>query len=71
MAASAVSNARLFEETQRRLAELEALYENGLAVGRLLKPREIGERIIETFARHLSWHHVTIRLKHMKVMNWN
>jgi len=63
MAASAVSNARLFEETQRRLAELEALYENGLAVGRLLEPWEIGERIIETFTRHLSWHHVTIRLK--------
>ncbi|HSK66159.1 MAG TPA: PAS domain S-box protein, partial [Anaerolineales bacterium] len=62
MAASAVSNARLFEETQRRLSELEALYENGLAVGQLLEPRQIGERIIETFARHLSWHHVAIRL---------
>ncbi|MGZ9223950.1 MAG: PAS domain S-box protein, partial [Anaerolineales bacterium] len=47
----------------RHLAELEALYENGLAVGRLLKPREIGDRIIETFAHHLSWHHVAIRLK--------
>ena len=63
MAASAVSNARLFEETQHRLAELEALYENGLAVGRLLEPRQIGERIIETFARYLRWHHVTIRLQ--------
>ena len=63
MAASAVSNARLFEETQRRLAELEALYENGLAVGRLLQPREIGDRIISTFARYLPWHHVTIRLR--------
>ncbi|HEY3476699.1 MAG TPA: PAS domain S-box protein [Anaerolineales bacterium] len=63
MTASAVSNARLFEETQRRLAELEALYENGLAVGRLLKPSEIGERIISTFARYLPWHHVTIRLR--------
>jgi PAS domain S-box-containing protein len=63
MGASAVSNARLFEETQRRLAELEALYENSLAVGRLLDPRRIGERIIETFARYLRWHHVTIRLR--------
>ena len=63
MAASAVSNARLFQETQRRLDELEALYENSLAVGRLLEPRKIGERIIATFARYLSWHHVTIRLK--------
>ncbi|MGE5641384.1 MAG: PAS domain S-box protein, partial [Byssovorax cruenta] len=62
MAASAVSNARLFEEAQQRLSELEALYENGLAVGQLRESREIGERLIETFARYLSWHHVTIRL---------
>ena len=63
MAASAVSNARLFEETQRRLTELEALYENGLAVGRLLTANEIGNRMINTFADYLRWHHVTIRLK--------
>jgi len=62
MAASAVSKARLFEEARRRLDQLEALYENGLAVGRLLEPQAIGERIIQTFARYLSWHHVTIRL---------
>lgn len=63
MAASAVSNARLFAETQRRLSELEALYENGLAVGRLLKPNQIGNRLINTFSRYLPWHHVTIRLR--------
>ena len=62
MAASAVSKARLFEEAQQRLAELAAVYENGLAVGRLLEPQAIGERIIQTFAQYLSWHHVTIRL---------
>jgi PAS domain S-box-containing protein len=50
-------------ELRRHLAELEALYENGLAVGRLLKPGEIGNRVIETFARYLSWHHVAIRLR--------
>jgi PAS domain S-box-containing protein len=54
---------RIEMETRRHLAELEALYENGLAVGRLLEPGEIGDRIIETFARYLSWHHVAIRLK--------
>jgi PAS domain S-box-containing protein len=62
MAASAVSNARLLDETQRRLSEFEALYENGLAVSQFLEPRQIGEHIIETFSRHLSWHHVAIRL---------
>ncbi len=51
------------EETLRHLIELEALYENGLAVGQLLTPREIGDRIISTVARYLSWHHVTIRLR--------
>ena len=50
-------------ETVRHLAEMQALYENGLAIGRLLKPSEIGQQVIETFARHLSWHHVAIRLK--------
>ncbi|HKJ38437.1 MAG TPA: PAS domain S-box protein [Anaerolineales bacterium] len=50
------------DEVERHLAEMQALYENGLAVGRLLQPREIGERIIETFSNHLSWHHVAIRL---------
>ena len=49
-------------ETRRHIAELEAVYENGLSVGRLLKPHEIGNRVIETFARYLPWHHVTIRL---------
>lgn len=49
-------------EIQRHLAELEALYENGLAIGHLLEPRDIGNQIIQTFARYLSWHHVTIRL---------
>ena len=50
-------------ETLRHLAELQALYENGLAVGRLLSPHEIGERVIQTFTQYLSWHHVTIRLR--------
>ncbi len=54
-------------ETRRHLAELEALYENGLAVSQLLEPRQIGERIIRTFAQHLSWHHVVIRLKHSEM----
>jgi PAS domain S-box-containing protein len=50
-------------ETFRHLAELEALYENGLAISRLMEPSEIGNRIIETIESYLSWHHVTIRLR--------
>ncbi len=51
------------KEQLRHVAELEALYENGLAVSQLLTSKEIGERIIKTFAEHLSWHHVAIRLR--------
>jgi PAS domain S-box-containing protein len=50
-------------EIRRHIAELEAVYENGLSVGRLLEPGEIGNRVIETFSRYLPWHHVTIRLR--------
>ncbi len=50
-------------ETRRHIAELEAVYENGLSVGRLFEPGEIGNRVIETFSRYLPWHHVTIRLR--------
>jgi PAS domain S-box-containing protein len=50
-------------EVRRHIAELKALYENGLAVGRMLTPGEIGNQVIETLARYLSWHHVAIRLK--------
>ena len=51
-------------ETHRHVSELEALYENGLAVSSLLKPSEIGNKVIETFAHYLHWHHAAIRLKH-------
>jgi PAS domain S-box-containing protein len=50
-------------EIRRHIAELEAVYDNGLSVGRLLDPSEIGNRLIKTFARYLPWHHVTIRLR--------
>ncbi|MBK9925120.1 MAG: PAS domain S-box protein [Anaerolineales bacterium] len=53
---------RAQKEIERYLAEMQALYENGLAVGQLLSPRDIGERVIKTFSNYLSWHHVTIRL---------
>ena len=46
----------------RHLSELEALYENGLAIGRLLDINEIAQRIIATFEKYLAWHHVAIRL---------
>jgi PAS domain S-box-containing protein len=54
---------RAEEGLQRYLSELKVLYDNGLAIGSLLEPREIGEKIIETLSSNLSWHHIVIRLR--------
>lgn len=62
IAADITERKKAENEMRRHLTELEALYENGLTVGQLLEPREIGNHIINTFAQYLSWHHVTIRL---------
>ncbi len=51
------------KEMARHLAEMEALYENGLAISRLFDPRAIAEKVIETIARHLPWRYVTVRLR--------
>lgn len=51
------------KEMARHLAEMEALYENGLAISRLFDPRAIAEKVIETIAPHLTWRYVTIHLR--------
>ena len=53
---------RAEEEILHRINELEVLYENGLAISRILEPHEIGEKIIEILNRRLNWHHAAIRL---------
>ncbi len=51
------------QRVARQIIELEALYENGLAIGQLLEPHEIGQRLIKTFSRYMDWQHVSIRLR--------
>jgi len=51
-AASAFENARLFEETRRRVIELEMLYQSGLALSQLLNPKEIGQKILELLKKN-------------------
>ena len=46
---------------QRRVAELEVLHENSLAISRLLEPREIGEKITDILSRKLEWNHAAVR----------
>ncbi|MBC7877815.1 MAG: PAS domain S-box protein [Anaerolineales bacterium] len=61
-AALVIQNTRLFEETRQRVAELELLYESGLAISQLLNPKEIGQKIIDLLEQKMNWHHTAIRL---------
>ncbi len=51
------------EQVQRRLMELEALYESGLALGQTLDPMEISQKVIEILNNRLDWHHAAVRVK--------
>ncbi|MEK6752304.1 MAG: PAS domain S-box protein [Chloroflexota bacterium] len=48
-------------EIRRQLSELETLYESGLAINRLLTPKEIAQKVIEILDRRMNWHHIAIR----------
>ncbi len=48
-------------EISRQLSELETLYESGLAISRLLTPKEIAQKVIEILDRRMNWHHIAIR----------
>ena len=50
------------ENIHQRAMELELLYENGLAISQLLKPKEIAQKIIELLEEKMDWHHTAIRL---------
>jgi PAS domain S-box-containing protein/putative nucleotidyltransferase with HDIG domain len=62
-AAVAVQNARLFEEMRQRVTELEVLYESGLALGGLLEPHAIGQKVVAILTERLDWHHAVVRLR--------
>jgi len=65
-AAIAIENIRLYEETSQRVAELELLYESGLAISQLLNPKEIGQKLIDLLEQKMNWHHSAIRLYNAK-----
>ncbi len=54
------------EAIRHHVAELEMLYESGLALGQLLTPKEIGQKAIELMSSKLDWHHISIRLYHQE-----
>lgn len=54
---------RAIEQVNRRVSELEALYESGLAMGQALDPRAIGEKVIAVLDDHLNWDHAAVRIR--------
>lgn len=51
------------EQIERRVVELEALYQSGIAFSQTLDPREIGEKVIEVMVGRLDWHHAALRVR--------
>ena len=54
-AASAVHNARLFEETRQRLVELEVLYQASLSAAQIHSPSAVAQRIVDTLEQLIQW----------------
>jgi len=52
------------ESIHSRVTELEMLYQSGLALSRLLNPKEIGRTILKLLEEKLRWRHTRIRLYH-------
>ena len=64
-AARDITERKQAEQTiNQRFVELETLYESGLALGQLLSPKEIAQKLIELMGSKLNWHHTAIRLYH-------
>ncbi len=55
------------QEIQRRVADLEVLYDNGLSVSVLLDPMAIAQKMLDILSRKLEWHNATIRLYHPEI----
>ncbi|MBN2388052.1 MAG: GAF domain-containing protein [Anaerolineales bacterium] len=54
-AASAVHNSRLFQETRRRLIELEALYQASLAAAQIHSLKAVAQRIVDALDQLMRW----------------
>jgi PAS domain S-box-containing protein/putative nucleotidyltransferase with HDIG domain len=51
------------QKIQRRVAELEALYQSGIALSQTLDQKEIAEKVLEVLTVHLNWHHAAVRVR--------
>jgi PAS domain S-box-containing protein len=62
--ANAIERQRSRNSGQRRLSELEVLFDNSLSISGFLEPRKIAQKMIEVLSEKLDWHHTSIRLYH-------
>ncbi len=51
------------QKIERRVAELETLYQSGIAFSQTFDQRDIGEKLIELLSIHLNWHHAAVRVR--------
>jgi PAS domain S-box-containing protein len=65
-AAVAVNNARLFDETQQRLLEIQVLYQTSLAAIQINSVHSIAQRIVETLEQLMNWQNSSIWLTDAK-----
>jgi PAS domain S-box-containing protein len=61
-AATALHNARLYEQTERRLQELTAIYESGRRLQRLQPPQSLAQEAINAMADILGYDHGSVML---------
>ncbi|MEW6240416.1 MAG: GAF domain-containing protein [Chloroflexota bacterium] len=54
---------RAEEMLERRVTELEALHQSGLAFSQTFDPQDIGEKVIEVLSGRLNWHHAAVRVR--------
>ena len=57
------------QKIERRVAELEALYQSGIAFSQTFDQRDIGEKLIELLSIHLDWHHAAVRVRQVDSEN--
>ena len=54
-AGAAIENARLFDETRKRVTELELLYQASLAAAQIHSLRAVAQRIVDSLENLLKW----------------
>jgi response regulator RpfG family c-di-GMP phosphodiesterase/putative methionine-R-sulfoxide reductase with GAF domain len=57
LSAEIAERQRMEEEVRRRMSELEALFAASQAIGQMLQPQEIGQKILEILSERFGWRH--------------